>query len=77
MLNLGGGTKGISEFVDGLRLAARQIGGGKESSTSRHKRKRSGLPVLDGTLLGLGYTYIDMLDEENDGMYYLWRRRGP
>jgi hypothetical protein len=63
--NVGGGTKGISEFVDGLRLAARQIGGGKESST-RHKRKGSGLPLLNGTL-ALGYTYIDILDEENDG----------
>ena len=65
LVDEGGGTKGISEFVDGLRLAARQIGGGKETST-RHKRKRSGLPLLEGTL-ALGYTYIDILDEENDG----------
>lgn len=65
IIDVGGGTNGISEFVDGLRLAARQIGGGKETST-RHKRKRSGLPLLEGTL-ALGYTYIDILDEENDG----------
>jgi hypothetical protein len=63
--NIGGDTKGISEFVDGLRLTARQIGGGKEGTT-KHKRKRSGLPLLQGTL-ALGYTYIDILDEENDG----------
>ena len=66
--NVGGGTKGISEFVDGLRLTARQIGGGKETS-QKHKRKRSGLPLLEGTL-ALGYTYIDILDEENDGMSF-------
>jgi dynein light intermediate chain 1, cytosolic len=43
-------------------MAARQINGGKES---KHNRKQSGLPQLDGTL-ALGYTYIDVLDEEND-----------
>lgn len=66
MGDIGGGTKGISEFIDGLRLTARQIGGGKDT-TQKHKRKRSGLPLLEGTL-ALGYTYIDILDEENDGM---------
>jgi hypothetical protein len=66
LTNEGGGTTGTSEFVDGLRLAARQIAGGKDSS-AKHKRKRSGLPPLEGTL-ALGYTYIDILDEENDGM---------
>lgn len=63
-LTVGGGTKGISEFVGGLRLAARTIAGGKE--TSKHKRRRSGLPPLESTL-ALGYTYIDIIDEENDG----------
>jgi hypothetical protein len=62
---MGGGTKGISEFVEGLRLTARQIGGGKETST-KHKRKQSGFPTPEGTL-ALGYTYIDIFDEENDG----------
>jgi hypothetical protein len=65
--------------VDGLRLAARQIGGGKEGST-KHKRKQSGLPLLEGTL-ALGYTYIDILDEENDGIiltqdFSYWRYPG-
>jgi hypothetical protein len=64
-LTVGGGTKGISEFVDGLRLAARTIAGGKE--TSKHKRRRSGLPPLESTL-ALGYTYVDIIDEENDGI---------
>ena len=49
----------------GLRSAARHLGGGKDT-TSKHKRKASNLPVLEGTL-ALGYTYIDILDEENDG----------
>ena len=66
-VDIGGGTKGISEFVDGLRLAARTIAGGKESS--KHKRKRSGLPPLESTL-ALGYTYIDIIDEENDGILF-------
>jgi hypothetical protein len=65
-LNIGGGTNGISEFVGGLASAARQTGGGKETQ-SKHKRKQSGLPSLEGTL-ALGYTYIDIHDEENDGM---------
>lgn len=64
--NEGGGTKGIGEFVNGLRITARHIGGGKETSM-KHKRKRSGLPDMEGTL-ALGYTYIDILDEENDGI---------
>ena len=67
ILSVGGGTKGISEFVGGLASAARQIGGGKEAQ-SKHKRKTSGLPSLEGTL-ALGYTYIDIHDEENDGMF--------
>jgi hypothetical protein len=53
--------------VDGLRIAARHVGGGKEGQT-KHKRKQSGLPLLEGTL-ALGYTYIDILDEENDGIH--------
>jgi len=69
----GGGTKGIGSFVDGLRVTARHVGGGKDSATSaaagRHRRKASaGVPTSSpkGTL-ALGYTYIDILDEENDG----------
>jgi hypothetical protein len=65
LANEGGGAKGIGEFVNGLRITARHIGGGKETHM-KHKRKRSGLPDLEGTL-ALGYTYIDILDEENDG----------
>jgi len=60
----GGGTKGTGEFVDGLRLAARQAGGARDAST-KQKSKRSELPALEGTL-ALGYTYVDILDEEND-----------
>ena len=68
---IGGGTKGIGEFIEGLRITSRQLGGGKESHT-KHKRKRSGVPTQDGTLegtLALGYTYLDILDEENDGIF--------
>jgi hypothetical protein len=64
-IDVGGGTRGISEFVDGLRHTAKTTGGKKEGQT--HKRKQSGLPGLEGTL-ALGYTYIDVLDEENDGI---------
>lgn len=51
----------------GLASATRQIGGGNDGQ-SKHKRKQSGLPTLEGTL-ALGYTYIDIHDEENDGMH--------
>jgi hypothetical protein len=47
-------------------VTARAVGGGKESGGARHKRKASGLPSLRGTL-ALGYTFIDIHDEENDG----------
>src|SRR5689334_7538456 len=71
---VGGGTKCVGEFVDGLRIAAAQIssggGGGKKDGQVKHKRRRSGLPALEGTL-ALGYTYIDILDEENDGVSFL------
>ena len=67
LLVVGGGTKASSEFIYGLRQAAREVSGIKESSATKHKRKASALPGLDGTL-ALGYTYIDILDEENDGM---------
>jgi hypothetical protein len=63
----GGGTTGINDFVRGLASATRQIGGGNDGQ-SKHKRKQSGLPTLEGTL-ALGYTYIDIHDEENDGMH--------
>jgi hypothetical protein len=66
LLVVGGGTKASSEFVYGLRQAAREIAGTKESSTTKHKRKTSVLPGLNGTL-ALGYTYVDIFDEENDG----------
>ena len=66
---VGGGTKGMSEFVDGMKVTARQIGGGKDA-TGKHKRRRSGVPQSQEstiTTLALGYTYVDILDEENDG----------
>ena len=66
MLTVGGGTTGISEFVGGLASVARQTGGGKETQ-SKHKRKQSSVPSMEGTL-ALGYTYLDIHDEENDGI---------
>ena len=56
-------------------MTARQLGGGKESH-AKHRRKRSGVTVQVGsfeTTLALGYTYLDVLDEENDGtLISLW-----
>jgi len=67
---VGGGSKGLSEFVEGLKVTARQIGGNKDSG-GKHKRRRStGFTQADtskNTTLALGYTYVDILDEENDG----------
>ena len=48
-------------------MTARAVGGGKDAGAARHKRKASGLPSLRGTL-ALGYTFIDIHDEENDGL---------